>query len=91
MCIEVVKTAGGTITRTQAANTWDQTVLPFGKKLGLLTGYVKPQAGSSKRTASGKLELQQLWHNVVTDHHDRIEKKALEVLQDRRLVRLILP
>ena len=59
LCIDLVETAGaGGITRTQATYMWDQTILPLGKKLGLLTGYVKTQAGSSKRTAAGSVELQ---------------------------------
>ena len=55
----MVKVASGnTLSREQAERTWDKTIHPLGKKLGLLTGYVKPQIGTSKRTAAGKKNLQ---------------------------------
>ena len=59
LIIEMVLTASGEkLTRQQASSLWDQTILPLGKKLGLLTGYVKAQTGTSKRTAAGAVELQ---------------------------------
>ena len=64
--ISMVRTAsGGKLTRGQAARTWDRTIHPLGKALGLLTGYVKPQEGTSKRTAAGAIEHQKQWHVKV--------------------------
>ena len=54
----IITASGDKLKRKQAERAWDQTIHPFGKSLGLLTGYVKPQEGSSKRTAAGAIELQ---------------------------------
>ena len=92
LCIDLVETAGaGRITRTQATYMWDQTILPLGKKLGLLTGYVKTQAGSSKRTAAGSVELQKKWHETVDKLFDEIKTRANEVLGDDDLVESMMP
>ena len=92
LIIKMVKTAGGgEITQEQAQYAWDQTILPYGKKMGLLTGYVKPQEGSSKRTASGNENLQRRWHEVVTDLFERVKKRATEVLGDEKLVQVMMP
>ena len=92
LCIDFVHTAGGgTITKQQAASMWDQTILPYGKKMGMLTGYVKAQAGTSKRTAAGAVELQKIWHETVDDLFGQAEKKAEELLVERALVERMLP
>ena len=72
ICSMVVTASGGTLTREQAFRTWDKTIYPYGKKEGLLTGYVLPQAGSSKRTAAGSIKLQRDWHIVINNLIDRI-------------------
>ena len=74
-----------------AANVWDRTVLPFGKRNGLLTGYVKAQAGTSKRTQAGNSDLQRQWYDTVTKVMDTVRSRAMEVLKDAELVRQILP
>ena len=57
--IDVVRSASGwTLTKEQAKHTWDDTIHAYGKKAGLLTGYVNPQTGTSKRRAAGSGELQ---------------------------------
>ena len=87
----VVTASGGKLTRKQAANAWDQTIHPLGKELGLLTGYVKPQEGSSKRTAAGAVELQREWHLVCDEMFKKVKQAALEVLQDANLVKKMMP
>ena len=87
----VVTASGGVLSRTQAARTWDQTIHNLGKKLGLLTGYVKPQQGTSKRTAAGSIKLQRDWHIVIDQLLEKIKQKAFEVLKDGRLVEAMLP
>ena len=89
----MVQTAGGgRLTRTQAKNMWDQTILPFGRKRGLLTGYVKPQEGSSKRTTAGQEKLQRQWHACVDDMLSKIRQHAMGVLGgDEALVDKIMP
>ena len=72
----IVKASGGKLTRQQAARTWDKTIHPYGKKIGLLTGYVKPHEGTSKRTAAGALELQRQWHNLCDELFQKIKKKS---------------
>ena len=92
LCIDLVETAGaGRITRMQATYLWDQTILPFGRKLGLLTGYVKTQAGSSKRTAAGSVELQKKWHETVDQLFAEVKTTAKEVLGDDDLVEKMMP
>ena len=73
--IDVVRAASGwTLTKTQATNTWDDTIHQFGKDAGLLTGYVKPQQGTSKRTAAGSIKLQKRWHMTI----DALYKQLLD-------------
>lgn len=88
----MVHTAGGGyLTPGQAQNIWDRTILPLGRKLGILTGYVKPQEGTSKRTAAGNRQLQLKWYTLVTDVISKVTARAKEVLQSARLVKLMLP
>ena len=87
----VVTASGGTLSRDQAKRTWDKTILPFGQHIGLLTGYVKAQEGTSKRTAAGKIELQRDWHLVLNELMAKIKTKAMSVLQDENLVHEMLP
>lgn len=87
----VCTASGGKLTRAQAQRTWDKTIFPLGQRLGLLTGYVKPQAGTSKRTAAGAVNLQRDWHKVIDDLIEKITTRAREVLQDERLVQAMLP
>ena len=87
----VVTASGGRLSRAQAAGTWDKTIHPLGKKLGLLTGYVKPQAGTSKRTAAGNANLQREWHIVIDELFKKIKTRAFEVLKDERLVQEMMP
>ena len=92
LIIKLVKTSGGKdISMKQAEWAWDQTIFPYGKKLGLLTGYVSSQCGSSKRTAAGKEVLQRKWHRDVSSMFKSIEDRAVEVLQDEDLVREMMP
>ena len=92
LAIKMVETAGGgQITNLQARYMWDQTILPYGKKNGLLSGYVTIQAGTSKRTAAGAEELQRQWHVTVTTLIERMRTRAKTVLQDDDLVNKILP
>ena len=87
LIIDMITTAGGgKISRSQAVNIWDKTMLPLGKKLGLLTGYVKPQAGTSKRTAAGKPKLQKQWYDTVTEMIAKVREHAQKVLKDKKLV-----
>ena len=79
--VSMVMTASGNeLTLQQARATWDKTVLPYGRKLGLLTGYVKPQAGTSKRTAAGNVDLQRNWHKMCSNMFEKIKAKAEEIL-----------
>ena len=88
----MVQTAsGGKLSRAQAINTWDKTILPLGKRLGLLTGYVKPQEDTSKRTAAGNIALQKKWYNTVSELLAKIRTRAMDVLKDERLVNLMMP
>ena len=82
----VKKASGDKLTLMQAAHTWDRTILPYGQSLGLLTGYVKPQAGTSKRTAAGNPELQKRYYDQVTASLTDIKRTAMEVLNDENLV-----
>ena len=92
LIIEMVVTASnGKLNLEQAGRTWDRTIFPLGKKLGLLTGYVTPQAGTSKRTAAGDRELQRKWYDVVSAAIVRVTKHAYSVLQDWALVKKITP
>ena len=92
LIIDMVETAGdGRITRKQATWLWDQTILPFGRRLGLLTGYVKTQAGSSKRTAAGSVELQKKWHETIDELFAEVKTRAKEVLGDDDLVTKMMP
>ena len=87
----VVTAGGGRLDRAQAEHVWDRTIYPYGKRLGLLTGYVKTQEGTSKRTAAGDPELQRQWYDVVTNVFDDVRKRAMEVLGDRKKVDLLMP
>ena len=87
----VQKAAVGDVSLYTATNSWDRTVHKYGKDKGLLTGYVKAQAGTSKRTTAGNLDLQKKWYGTVSDVKRRVEERAMEVLQDADLVRKILP
>ena len=90
--ISMVQTASGNkLTREQAARTWDKTIHPLGKRLGLLTGYVRPQEGTSKRTAAGSAEHQKQWHDLCSELFAKVKQRAMEVLHDERLVREMLP
>ena len=92
LIIEMVKTAGGgKLTHTQASNLWDQTILPLGKRKGLLTGYVKAQEGTSKRTAAGKIHLQRAWHELVDDLFDKVRQHAKKILVHDALVDKMMP
>ena len=75
----------------QAAHIWDRTIMPLGRKWGLLTGYVKAQEGTSKRTAAGAEKLQRDWHAKVTDLYAEIRAVAKEILVDDKLVEYMMP
>ena len=87
----VITASGGELTRAQAANVWDKTIFPLGKKLGLLTGYVQSQAGTSKRTASGSPELQRAWYDTVTKLFAKVRNDAKQHLCDEHLVDAMMP
>jgi hypothetical protein len=87
----VITASGGKLSREQAERTWDKTIHNLGRKLGLLTGYVKAQAGTSKRTAAGAMALQRDWHIVIDDLFAKIKERAMEVLGDEWLVEQLLP
>ena len=87
----VISASGGKLSRAQAERTWDKTIHPFGKRCGLLTGYVKSQEGTSKRTAAGSAELQRDWHLVCDEMFRRVKERAAKVLQDPELVQNMLP
>ena len=76
----VMTAGGGKLTKQQAESLWDQTIMPLGKELGLLTGYVRAQEGSSKRTAAGDPKLQKRWYDTVTGLLGSIKQRAQEVL-----------
>lgn len=83
----IITASGNTLSRDQALRTWDKTIHPLGKQLGLLTGYVKPQEGSSKRTAAGAVDLQRDWHVCCDELFATIRRRAMEVLGgDKALV-----
>lgn len=87
----VMTASGDELSYDQASRTWDRTIHPYGRDvLGLLTGYVKPQAGSSKRTAAGSADLQADYYELVTELIQKIRQRALEVLKDQTLVDLII-
>lgn len=89
--VKMIQTASvKDITYDQAARCWDRTVHQYGRDAGLLTGYVKPQAGSSKRTAAGSVDLQTDYYGLVTKTIRKIRQRAMEVLQDKTLVDLII-
>ena len=52
---------------------------------------MKSQEGSSKRTASGDIQLQHDWHLVVDSLLAEVEVKAQKVLQDSDLVHAMMP
>ena len=87
----IITASGDKLTHDQAARTWDRTVHPLGKQLGLLTGYVRPQDGTSKRTAAGSVELQKKWYGTITELLSRIEDRASKVLCDADLVKDFMP
>lgn len=87
----MIVASGGTLSRAQAERTWDKTIYPYGKAMNLLTGYVKPQAGTSKRTAAGARNLQKNWHLICDELFAKIEERAGVVLKDPELVRKMLP
>ncbi len=71
--IDVVRAASGwSLTKLQATYTWDDTIHQFGKDLGLLCGYVKPQQGTSKRTAAGSVKSQRRWHILIETLFKRV-------------------
>ena len=41
---------------------------------------MKPQTGTSKRTAAGSVELQTKWHIAVTSAYDRVTKENMELV-----------
>ena len=87
----VIAASGGNLSRAQASRTWDKTIYPYGKRNGLLTGYVLPQEGTSKRTAAGSVKLQREWHVVCDEMFRQIEERAMQVLGgDEQLVKQIL-
>ena len=89
--VKMIQTASvKDITYDHAARCWDRTVHQYGREAGLLTGYVKPQAGSSKRTAAGSVDLQTDYYGLVTKTIRKIRQRAMEVLQDKTLVDLII-
>ena len=87
----VREASGGTLTPSQCANVWDKTIFPLGKRMGLLTGYVKPQDGTSKRTAAGAPELQKQWYDVVTKLFAKVRQDAKKILKCDKLVDLMMP
>lgn len=89
----VQQASGGKLTWQQSANTWDCTIHKFGQQCGILTGsYVKPQEGTSKRTAAGNTSLQRVWYDVVTDLIKAVRERAMKVLNDNTaLVDLLMP
>jgi len=87
----VVTASGGKLSRMQATRSWDKTIFPYGQSLGLLTGYVKPQEGSSKRTAAGDAKLQKDWYITVTDLLAEIRARAKRILMFDEHVELMLP
>lgn len=90
--VSMVQTASGQkLSRDQAARTWDRTIHPLGKKKGLLTGYVKPQEGTSKRTAAGAIEHQKLWHDQCDSLIEKVRCVAMAVLNDETLVNEMMP
>ena len=91
ICSMIVTASGGILTRPQAYRTWDKTVFPYGQSLGLLTGYVLPQAGTSKRTAAGNVKLQRDWHIVMDNLFCEIRARAKFVLKCDHLVHLMMP
>ena len=92
LAIKLVREAkGNEITERQASNLWDNTVHRLGKEKGLLTGYVKPQEGTSKRTAAAKRNLQLDWSLTVLKLFDEVRRVALEVLKDAVLVEKLMP
>lgn len=83
----MIQTASGnSMSKKQATYFCDQTLLPYGKKLGLLTGYVRTQAGTSKRTAAGAVALQKKWHETCDKLFAEIRKRAKQVLKSDELV-----
>ena len=90
--IAMIMTAGGgKLDAVQAERTWDRTIFPLGRSLGLLTGYVRPQEGTSKRTAADAVKHQTAWYNTVTDVIDRVKQRLHEELNDPVKERLMLP
>ena len=87
----IQRAAGNKLTLAQCAHTWDRTVFPYGQKLGLLTGYVKPQGGTSKRTAAGAPELQKRYYDAVTDSLNEVRQVAKKELKDDVLVEKMMP
>ena len=80
------------MTREQAERTWDKTIQPLGYNLGLLTkGYVRPQDGTSKRTAAGSEKLQREWHLISGQMIQQVRDEAMRILKDKDLVRKIMP
>ena len=86
LCVKMVKRVAGNISLKTAGNTWDRTIKPYGIKQGLITNYVKAQAGTSKRTTAGNVELQTRWQGTVDDVFRRVYERAMEVLKDKELV-----
>ena len=88
--IDVVRAASGwELTREQATHTWDDTIHAFGKKNNLLCGYVKPQTGTSKRTAAGCPKLQKRWHITVDTLFQRILDHNTELVGAHKAKKLM--
>lgn len=87
----VVTAGGGKITQAQAEGTWDRTIFPLGRDLGLLTGYVRAQEGSSKRTAAGAVKKQTEYYNTVSEVIKRVKERLALVLQNPDLEHKMLP
>ena len=92
VCALVRQASGNSLTREQSQRTWDKTIQPLGYKLGLLTkGYVRPQDGTSKRTAAGSEKLQRSWHLLSEEMITKVRDAAMEILQDEELVEKMMP
>ena len=86
----VQQASGGSLNLKQARNHWDRTCLRYGKDNNILTGYLKTQEGTSKRTAAGNTDLQREWYNTVTDVLRDVRDRAVEVLGDEALSDLLM-
>ena len=60
--------------RLKATRVWHKTIWPRGRKMGLLTGTVRAQAGTEGRTAAAAESLQRHWHETVDDAFERLKQ-----------------